>query len=86
MSCLLGCLAFAAPRALLAILWAQGYVERAFETVLWPALGFALMPLTTAAYAWAIAARGSVEGAHFVIVVLAVLADLGVIGGATKGD
>jgi hypothetical protein len=40
------------------------------------------MPLTTLAYAWAINSRGSVEGIQLVVVVIAVLMDLGLIGGS----
>ena len=39
------------------------------------------MPLTTLAYAWAINTRGSVAGLHLAVVVLAVLVDLGLVGG-----
>jgi hypothetical protein len=40
------------------------------------------MPLTTLAYAWAINSRGSVAGLGLVVVVLAVLMDLGLVGGS----
>ena len=84
MHCLLGCLAFLAPRAMLVALYFQGYLARAYESVLWPVLGFVFMPLTTIAYAWGKNENehGSIEGIHFVVVILAVLADLGVIGSA----
>jgi hypothetical protein len=82
MGCLLGCLAFLVPRAMLVALYFQGYLERAYETVIWPLLGFVLMPLTTIAYAYGKNSNGSIEGFYLVLVVLAVLADLGVIGSA----
>jgi hypothetical protein len=40
------------------------------------------MPLTTLAYAWAINSRGSVEGLQLVVVIIAVLIDLGLMGGS----
>jgi hypothetical protein len=43
------------------------------------------MPLTTLAYAWAINSRGSVEGFQLVVVVVAVLIDLGLVGGSASG-
>jgi hypothetical protein len=49
--------------------------------MLWPFVGFIFMPLTTLAYAWAINSHGSVAGIHLVVVVVAVLMDLGVVGG-----
>ena len=39
---------------------------------------------TTLAYAWAINSRGSVSGVYLVVVVVAVLMDLGVIGGSAS--
>ena len=57
------------------------YIGRAYETMLWPLVGFIFMPLTTLAYAWAINSHGSVAGIHLVVVVVAVLMDLGVVGG-----
>jgi hypothetical protein len=48
--------------------------------MLWPLLGFFFMPLTTLAYAWAINSGGSVQGLYLVVVVLAVLMDLGLLG------
>jgi hypothetical protein len=47
----------------------------------WPLLGFFLMPLTTLAYAWAWHyGNGSVDELGLVVVVLAVLIDLGLLG------
>ena len=60
------------------------YIGRAYLTVLWPFLGFLFMPLTTLAYAWAINSRGSVAGFHLVVVVIAVLIDMGLIGGSAR--
>ena len=43
------------------------------------------MPLTTLAYAFAINANGSVNGIYLVVVVIAVLIDLGSLGGGGEG-
>jgi hypothetical protein len=72
-----------APRfAIVLVVIFSDYLGRAYETFLWPLVGFLFMPLTTLAYAWAINSRGSVEGIHLVIVVIAILMDLGLIGGS----
>jgi hypothetical protein len=82
MPCLIGCLALSAPRlAIVLVVLASDYIGRAYETVFWPLVGFLFMPLTTLAYAWAMHSRGSVEGIQLVVVVLAVLVDLGIVGG-----
>jgi hypothetical protein len=85
MHCLLGILGFFAPRLVIVLLVLTGdYIGRAYATVLWPLLGFLFMPLTTLAYAWARNTYGSVHGLGLVVVVLAVLFDLGILGGAAR--
>ena len=82
MPCLVGCLALVAPRLAIVLVWLFGeYLGRAYETTIWPVLGFLFMPVTTLAYAWAINANGSVAGPYLVVVVMAVLMDLGLLGG-----
>jgi hypothetical protein len=72
-----------APRfAIVLVVVFSDYIGQAYQTVLWPFLGFLFMPLTTLAYAFAINSRGSVEGFQLAVVVIAVLIDLGVIGGS----
>jgi len=85
MPCFIGCLALSMPRlAIVLVVIFSDYIGRACDTVLWPLLGFAFMPMTTLAYAWAINSRGSVDGLHLAVVVLAALMDLGVIGGSSR--
>jgi len=60
------------------------FIGRAYETTLWPLLGFCFMPLTTLAYAWAINTHGSVSGLPFVLVIVAALLDLGLVGGGAS--
>lgn len=84
MPCLIGCLALFAPRfAIVLVVIFSDWLGTAYETVVWPLLGFFFMPLTTLAYAmaWYMGERGSVQGFGIVLIVLAVLIDLGLIGG-----
>jgi hypothetical protein len=82
MGCLLGCLGLAFPRLVLVVLWITDYLDKAYESVAWPLLGFVFLPLTTITYAWVINSHGEVTGLYTVAVTLAVLADLGVLGGS----
>ena len=83
MPLIFGCLALMAPRfAIVIVVIFSDYIGQAYETLLWPFLGFLFMPLTTLAYAWAINSRGSVEGFQLIVVVIAVLIDLGIVGGS----
>lgn len=73
------------PRfAIVVVVIFSDYIGRAYQAALWPFLGFLFMPLTTLAYAWAINSRGSVAGIHLVAVVLAVVIDLGLVGGSAS--
>jgi hypothetical protein len=87
MGCIVGCIALAFPRIVLVIIClSSNYLGRAYETNFWPFLGFFFMPLTTLAYAWAVNTNGTVTGGYLVVVVLAVILDLGLTGkGASEG-
>ncbi len=84
MPLLLGCLALFAPRVALVLVWLfSDYLGAAYRSWLWPLLGFFFLPVTTLAYAWAVHG-GSVQGVRLVVVVVAVLIDVGVIGGGRR--
>jgi hypothetical protein len=83
--CLVALLAYFAPRlAIVLLVIFSDYLGTAYQTRIVPFLGFLLVPLTTLAYAWAIHSRGSVEGLALVVVLLALLMDLGIIGRAAR--
>lgn len=82
MPCLLGCLALSAPRFVLLVVWLfTDWIGWAYDTKIWPFLGFIFMPLTTLAYAGAMH-----YGEHqwtplgIGLVVTAVLFDVGLLG------
>lgn len=84
MPCLIGCLALFAPRITIVLVFLlSNYLKEAYETNLWPLLGFFFMPLTTLAYAWAwhLEPQGSISGIGLIAVIIAVLIDLGIVGG-----
>jgi len=85
MPCVIALLAYFAPRlAIVLLVIFSDYLGTAYQTRIVPFLGFLLFPLTTLAYAWAIHSRGSVEGLALVVVLLALLMDLGIIGRAAR--
>jgi hypothetical protein len=87
MPCFVILLAFLAPRLAIVVLVVIGDdLGRAYESTVWPVLGFVFAPLTTLAYAWSINTRGAVTGLGLLIVVLAVLADMGLIGTTRKRE
>ncbi|MFZ9691080.1 MAG: hypothetical protein ACO3EP_03490 [Phycisphaerales bacterium] len=83
MPCLIALAGLFFPRLVLAVLFLfTGYLGAAYQTVLWPVLGFILMPFTTLAYAVAMNSMGGMSGGGVVLVVIGVLLDLGSSGGA----
>jgi len=74
---------FLGPRvAMVAMALFSNYLGRAFGgDILMPLVGFLFLPWTTLAYAWAINSRGEVAGFQAIVVVAAVLVDLGIVGG-----
>src|SRR4051812_26126776 len=87
MPCLVVLLAFFFPRVVLVLLWLlnQPYLSAAFQNWIWPVLGFFFLPYTTLAYAWAWhASGGNISGAPLVVVIIAVLVDLGALGGGAR--
>ncbi|HVS10278.1 MAG TPA: hypothetical protein VMS76_10430 [Planctomycetota bacterium] len=86
MPCLLGCVALAFPRIALVLVWlfVPGYIGGAFTSLLWPVLGFIFLPLTTLVYAWAINSHGAIDGLFLVALIVAVLVDLGLLGGGAS--
>ena len=85
MPCLVASIAFFFPRLAIVLLVIFGnYIGRAYDTTLWPLLGFFFMPYTTLAYAFGKNANGSIEGLYLVLVIVAVLFDLGSNGGGGR--
>lgn len=87
MPLLLGCLALFAPRVVIVlVVLFSDYLGTAYETLLWPLLGFVFLPLTTLAYAfaWHSGTPGTVSGFGVLITAGAVLLDLGLLGGGGR--
>jgi hypothetical protein len=80
--CLLSLLAILTPRVVLAVMFLfSNYLGRAYHGFLIPLLGFIFLPLTTIYYAWLVNSRHAIEGLYLVLLVVAVVIDLGGIGG-----
>ena len=80
----LGVLIF--PRIALALMWFfTTYLQRAFHGgVLLPLLGFLFLPLTTIVYAWELNSGMPTEGINLLWLLLAVVVDLGGLGGGAR--
>jgi hypothetical protein len=82
MPCLLLILFLAFPRiALLLLFLFSNYLQHAYHGLIIPLLGFVFLPLTTLAYAWMENSRMPTTGINLLILIIAVVIDLGGIGG-----
>jgi len=82
MPCLLLILFVAFPRIALALLFFfSNYLQRAYHGLLIPLIGFLFLPLTTLAYAWMTNTGQPMAGINLIILLIAVIVDLGGLGG-----
>ena len=82
MPCLLLIVVLAFPRVVLALMFLMStYLQRAYDGLLIPLLGFFFLPLTTLAYAWMANTHRPLDGVNLIILVVAVLIDAGGLGG-----
>lgn len=85
MPCLFALVIVLFPRvALVLLFFFTNYLERAYHGLLLPVLGFFFVPLTTIVYAWMVNNGYPAEGINLLFLVIAVLADLGMLGGAYR--
>jgi hypothetical protein len=81
MPCLLLILFLVFPRiALLLLFIFSNYLQRAYHGLILPLLGFLFLPLTTLAYAWMVNTRQPTTGVNLLILIIAVVIDLGGMG------
>jgi hypothetical protein len=68
----------------IAIVWlylTSTYLQRAYHGLLLPLLGFFFLPLTTLAYAWMTNTHQQIAGVNLLILIIAVVIDLGGLSG-----
>jgi hypothetical protein len=83
--CLIVLVGLFIPRLTIFFLWFfTHYISRAFQTSLWPLLGFFFFPYMTLAYAVAINQGGRLDGVWLLLFILGVLLDFGIIGGGAR--
>ncbi|HYF50311.1 MAG TPA: hypothetical protein VEJ63_12950 [Planctomycetota bacterium] len=81
MCCFVLALVFAAPRLCLFFMWLfSGYIGRAYDSFIWPVLGFFFMPYTTLAYAVAWNEGGGLNGFWMAVFIFGILMDAGAFG------
>jgi ACR3 family arsenite efflux pump ArsB len=82
MQCLLVILVLIFPRIALVLLFLfSHYLERAYHGLIVPFVGFLFLPLTTLAYAWMANTGRPTVGVNLLILIVAVVIDLGGLSG-----
>ena|ERR1700722_9482926 len=83
--CLVLIVFLAFPRLALVLLFLfSNYLQRAYHGFLLLLLGFLFLPLTTLAYAWIENTRQPIAGINLVILIVAVVIDLGGLGSGER--
>ena len=85
MPCLLLIIFLAFPRIALVLLFvSSNYLQRAYHGLMLPLLGFLFLPLTTLAYAWMTNTRQPIAGTNLLILIIAVVIDVGGLGSGER--
>jgi hypothetical protein len=86
MGCFILLFSLIGPRFALGFLWLfTGFVDRAYDNMLIPALGFVFLPWTTFTYALAYDGQG-VSSLGWFFVALAAFGDVSSLAGARRGQ
>jgi hypothetical protein len=85
--CLIAIASAITPRLVLIVMWLTDYTTRAFESGLWPTIGFFVLPTTTVG--WAIASNelssgGEIRLGGVIVIVIGLVLDLGLVGGGAR--
>lgn len=84
MACLLLILVVAFPRIALVLMFLfSNYLQRAYSNLIVPLLGFIFLPLTTLVYAWMSNTHQAIAGVNLIILIIAVVIDVGGLGGGS---
>ena len=82
MPCILLLIFLAFPRLALVLMFLfSDYLTRAYHGLLVPLLGFIFLPLTTLVYAWEVNSHMAIQGVNLLILIVAVVVDLGGLSG-----
>lgn len=82
MPCLVLVLVLAFPRLVMVALYLfSNYLGNAYQGILIPLIGFFVLPVTTLTYAWLINSQLPIEGLNLLLLIIAVIFDVGSWGG-----
>ena len=85
MPCLVALLAVLFPRVVIVVLYFfTNFFEGVYNSLLLPLLGFIILPITLLAYTWMVKINQPVDAFFLVVMVVAIVLDLGLLGGSAR--
>jgi hypothetical protein len=86
MPCIIVLIAVFTPRLAIFLIWVfTHWLGEAYQTSIWPFLGFLFMPYTTLGYmAGMLNNNGTINGGWLFLVIICALTDVGAWGGSRK--
>ena len=85
MPCLLALLAVLFPRiAILVLFFFTNFFEGVYNSLLLPLLGLIFLPITLLAYTWMVKINQPMDAFFLVVMVVAIVLDLGLRGGSAR--
>jgi len=86
MPCILALLVVFFPRlGILLLYFFTNFFRGVYDSILIPVIGFLFLPLTLLAYTWLTKSNTPVDAFYLIVMFVAVILDLGLIGGAERG-
>lgn len=86
MPCIFALLAVAFPRVIIILLWLfSNFFTGLYHGIIIPVLGFLFLPLTFLAYSYFLRLHTPMNLTQLVVLAIAVILDLGLIGGGAWG-
>jgi len=86
MPCIFALLVVLFPRiAILLLFFFTTFFDRVFNSLILPVIGFIFLPLTLIAYTWMVKAHYPMDITFLVVMFIAVIVDLGLLGGGEWG-
>ncbi|HZQ54982.1 MAG TPA: hypothetical protein VFB14_22480 [Bryobacteraceae bacterium] len=86
MPCIFALLAVAFPRVAIILLWLlTTFFNGVYHGIVIPVLGFIFLPLTLIVYTYLLRTHQPMGAAQLVFIFIAIIVDLGLVGGGTFG-
>ena len=85
MPCLLALLILLFPRIAIVVLYFfTNFFQGVYESLLLPLIGLIFLPITLLAYTWMVKVNQPIDAFFVVVMIVAIVLDLGLLGGSAR--